>query len=507
MTNDNELFQQIMRARNRVYQLCSPTPLEQYPRPGGGQLLLKREDLSPIHTFKWRGAYNMLAAQPEGMLQAGVVASSVGNHARGLALAAAKVGCAAFIYVPETVSRARIDEITRLGEGHVQVIAAGDTFDQCTAVARADAEVNGRLYVPAYDDLLLMAGEGTIGDELMLHPVLPDVLFLQIGGGSLAAAVACAVKAHSPEIHIIGVEDEGQACMAAAIAAGHPVTLPHADVFCDATAATHAGELSYALCREYVDEFMTVSKDDVCAAIQFLWETSRAMVEPSGALGVAGHLRCGERFSGLNVGAIVTGANMDFSRLSWIAARSAVGLRQKRFYEIEVPERSGTVLELLRSVTRLNLNVDSFLYGKTHETEASTIFGFAGSPDKLADLERRLGALGYTYKDVSNREDVLFRIVNNDPRLFKRPYLARLEFPERAGALLEFLAQASHWANVCYFNYACTGEQVGHALIGFEFDSEALRVDFLRFLKTKVPACTPVEPTMLGVCCNLFGEE
>lgn len=499
MFDSVNLFQQITDAR-RIYQMYAPAQQEQYPLPGGGVLLLKREDLCPIHTFKWRGAFNMMAAQTEDVLKAGVVASSVGNHARGVAAAAAKLKRTAQIFMSASVGRTKKEEMVRIGQGYVSVVVAGDSYDECTVAARAFAAKEGKLYIPAYDDPLLMAGEGTIGLEMATYSIPPDVLFVQIGGGSLAASVACAVKARAPHVHIIGVEAEGQASMAAALAKGEPVTLPYADVFCDATAATRAGALSLEYCKNYIDEFMTVSNDDVCAAIQYLWETARTMVEPSGALGLAAYLRHAQRFEGLKIGAIITGTNMDFSRLSWIAGRSEVGLHQMRYYEIEVPERSGTVLELLRSVTSLNLNIESFLYGKVHETEATTIFGFAGTEEKLTELEHRLVVLGYTFKDVSSREDVLFRIVNHDLQLFKRPYLAQFQFPERPGALLEFLSQASHWANVCYFNYAHRGEQVGHALVGFEFDSEALRVDFLRFLKTKVPSCTPADPTILGVC-------
>lgn len=500
MATTDELFQQIMRARNRVYQLCGPAPQEAYALPGGGQLLLKREDLSPVHTFKWRGAYNMMAAQPENLTE-GVVAASVGNHARGVALAAARLKCPARIFMPTSVGRTKTQEIIQIGEGFVEVVAAGDTFDQSRDAAHADADERGCLYIPAYDDLLLMAGEGTIGDEMMMHSQKPDVVFLQIGGGSLAAAVACAIKSHAPNIRIIGVEAKGQECMKAAIDAGGPVTLPHADVFCDATAATRAGDISYAYCAEYIDEFMTVTNDDVCAAIQYIWETSRAMVEPAGALGVAAYLTRRAEFEGRNVAAILTGANMDFSRLSWIAGRSVVGLHLKRYYEIQVPERAGTVLELLRTVTRLGLNIEDFMYGKNHEYEATPILSFAGTEEKLLELEARLTSYGYTFVDVSDREDILFHIVNHDPRLFDRLYLAQVEFAERPGALLEFLSQASHWSNICYFNYSNRGEQVGRALIGFEFESEAFRADFLRYLKAKVPYCVPVDSAILCGGC------
>ena len=492
MTRNDKLFQQIMRARNKVYQVSSPTPLERYPLPDNGVLLLKREDISPIHAYKWRGAFNMMASQPEDVLREGVVTASAGNHAQGVALAAARLGCQARIFMPTSVARMKVNEVARIGGKSVEIIITGDNFDEARAAADAAVEECGLLYVPPYDDLLVMAGQGTIGDEILMHSECPDVVFLQIGGGGLAAGVACVLKNHSPDIRIIGVEGADQACMQAAMQAGGPVTLPHVDVFCDGTAVKRAGDLTFGYCRDFIDEFMTVTNDDVCAAIQRIWELARTMPEPSGAMGMAGFMKRQAVFAGQKVAVILSGANMDFTRLSWIAGRSGIGMASKRYFEIEIPEQAGSMLNLLYRIGDLDLNIEDFLYGKTHENRARPVFGFAGAEDNLIELEDRLVRHGYVFHNVSTREDVAFRIVNYNTQLFKDPFVAILEFPERPGALMEFMASAARWSSICYFNYANRGELVGRALMGFEFDSPENREAFLEYLNREGPHYQPV---------------
>ena len=497
MNRSEMLFQQIMRARNRVYQVSGPAPMETYPLPEGGKLLVKREDLSPIHAYKWRGAYNMIAAQPEELLENGVITASAGNHAMGVALAASKLGCQAHIYMPVTVAKVKVNEVKRIGGDHVTVVITGDTYDAASQAARNAAIESGMLYVPAYDDPLVMAGQGTVGDEIMMHAEKPDVMFLQIGGGGLASSVACAIKSYAPETYIIGVEGEGQACMKAAIEAGHPVELPYVDVFCDGTAVKKAGTNTFPICAEFIDEFMTVSNDDVCAAVQRLWETVRTIAEPAGAMGMAGFMKRQNEFKGKNIGIIISGANMDFSRFSWIAKRAKVGLDTKRYFEIEIPERAGTMLELLHTISDLGLNIEDFNYGKVDEERAWPVFGFAGPHECLIKLEERLKEHKYVFHEVSNREDVIFRIVSYQPKLFKRPYFAIMEFPERPGALMEFMAGAGQWCNICYFNYTNRGELIGRALMGFEFDSDENRASFLTYLKNCNCHHTPVDLSAL----------
>lgn len=497
MVNKEMLFQQIMHARSRVYQVCDPSPLECYRLDNGATLFLKREDLSPIHAYKWRGAYNMMAAQPKEVLAKGVVAASAGNHAQGIALAAAKLGCRARIFMPRSVPKMKAREVARHGGANVEIVITGDNYDESSQAAKKAAQESGALYVPAYDDILVMAGQGTIGDEIIMEAVKPDVAFLQIGGGGLAAGVACALKTYYPDIRIVGVEGENQASMAAAARNGHPVVLPNIDIFCDGTAVKKAGEVTFEYCRELIDEFMTVSNDDVCAAAQVLWETARSMPEPSGAMGVAGFLKRKDEFAGKKALAVLTGANMDFSRLSWISRRAGIGLSSTRYFEIKLPERAGAMLDLLVKIDDLDINIVDFIYGKVDDEGGFPVLGFAVNETSRAALEKRLTECGFAFQDVTNREDVAFRIVSCQPSLFKLPYIAIIEFPERPGALLEFMTQAARFSNICYFNYANSGEQVGRGLMGFEFENENDRGMFLEYLETSGPRHHPVSLDVL----------
>ncbi len=490
---EKELLKLITRARSNIYQVCDKTPLEQYPQDGGGILLLKREDLSPVHSYKWRGAYNFMASQDAKTLARGVVTASAGNHAQGVALAAAKLKVKARITMPITVARMKANEVARIGGEFVEIIISGDTFDDARREADAAAIKYDMLYVHPYDHPLVVAGQGTIGDELLMSPVWPDVVFLQIGGGGFAAGVSTILKAHAPHIKIIGVEGEDQASMHAAVKAGKPTTLEHLDVFCDGTAVKHVGDYTFELCNKYIDDYISVSNDDVCAAIQKIWELARTLPEPSGALGMAAYLKMQEELKGKNVAVVVSGANMDFARLSWIAGRASIGATLKRCYEIEISERTGSMLKLLTTVSDLELNIEDFLYGKVQTEHAYPIFGFKGVSQQLDKLEDILKAHNYTFHNVTTREDVGFRIINANSELWQDPYMAMIEFPERPGALLEFMEDVSKLSNICYFNYRNSGEMVGRALMGFEFESKEKRKTFLKHMSIEGPAFSEVD--------------
>ncbi len=484
---DTKLLNLITRARGNVYQFNPPTPLESYPQEGGGTLLLKREDLSPVHSYKWRGAYNFIASQKPETLAKGVVTASAGNHAQGVALSAARLNIKARITMPTTVARMKAHEVRRLGGDNVDIIITGDTFDDARRAAGTAALEMGMLYVPPYDHPLVVAGQGTIGDELLMGPIWPDVVFLQIGGGGFAAGVSAFLKAHVPGIRIIGVEGEGQASMKGSVEAGHLITLPQVDVFCDGTAVKRVGGYTYEICRQYIDEYVTVSNDDVCAGIQKIWETARTIAEPSGALGVAAYLKMQESLKGKNVACIVSGANMDFTRLSWIAGRATIGATLKRCYEIAIPEKTGAMLHLLNDVKDLQLNIEDFLYGKSHTDGAYPVFGFKGTPHCLDELEKLLSQKGYSFSNVTTREDVAYRIINYDSTLWQNPLMAIIQFPERPGALLKFMEDVSKLSNICYFNYSNSGEMVGRALMGFEFTGQEHREAFLSHMRNEGP--------------------
>jgi threonine dehydratase len=481
------LFNMIMRARGRIYRLSSATPIEKLRMPNNEEIFLKREDLSPNHSYKWRGAFNMMISLDEKILAKGVVTASAGNHAQGVALSAHYLGCKARVFMPSATPKMKIHEVERLGCGNVEIVIGGDNYDEASKRAKEYASKEKLAYIPPYDHLEVMAGQGTIGDEIVMSGITPQIAFLQIGGGGMAAGVACVLKTYYPDIHIIGVEGEGQASMLRAVEAGQPVELEHLDVFCDGTAVRKTSESTLAYCSKLIDEFMTVSNNEVCAAIQLLWESARLIAEPSGAMGVAAVMKRQDAIKGKRVLAILSGANMDFTQLAFVAAHSGIGLAQRRYYRFEIPEKPRAILNLLESVLE-GINIIDFQYGKVEEKCGYPVIGFEASSIQLDLLHRRLSEKKIRHADVTSRSDVEFRIIHYHSELFKLPYFAIIEFPERAGALYEFMRQAGSHTNIVYFNYETTGEQVGRAMMGFEFDSEKARNAFLEYLKTKGPA-------------------
>ena len=327
-----------------------------------------------------------------------------------------------------------------------------------------------------------MAGQGTIADEIIMSGKGPfDVVFLQIGGGGLASSVGAWLKQVNPETRIIGVEGDRQASMAAAIRAGKPVELDYVDVFCDGTAVKKVGELTYPVCREVVDEFMTVTNEEVSAAIEILWKTSRVIPEPSGAMGLAAVLKRQSELVGKKVVTILCGANMDFHQLGNISSASGIGSATKRYFQFHIAEHSGELLRLL--VEGLSgLNIVDFQYGKTDESDSWPILGIQGTTQELEELPEKLKQADIGFKDVTSSPDVSFRVIPFRSRLISHAYFIELEFPERAGALHNFLSSVRGSANICYFNYQYTGERVGRALIGFEFPSVNDRRDFIEGL-------------------------
>ncbi len=478
----DQLFQEILLARQRVYAVGEPTPLEPLSLPVAADVFIKREDLSPINAYKWRGAYNRMAVLKPDERRRGVICASAGNHAQGVALAARRLGVDAKIFMPLSTPRMKQTAVRRHGGDRVEVILHGDTYSDAAVRAGEVARVENLVFVHPYDDLIVMGGQGTLADEIVMSGRGPfDVAYLQIGGGGMAAAVACWLKYYYPNIRIVGVEGVDQACMKAAIRAGKPVTLDYLDVFCDGTAVRKAGDLTYRLCAALLDDIITVTNDEVCAAIQLLWERNRSIPEPAGAMGLAGLMKQRDLVKDKRVLTILCGANMDFGQLAWIARHAGIGARNRRYYRFEIGEHSGTMLELMETVLE-GINIIEFQYGKISEDVAYPVIGFEASPPELELLQRRLRELAVPHWDVTSQEDVEFRMIHYEPDLFHLPYFLKLEFPERAGALHDFLASIRGIANMVYFNYASSGERVGRALMGFEFQNEDQRAKFVKVL-------------------------
>lgn len=481
---DRQLRQEILFARERVYRFGQPTPLERLPWPvgeEGPEVWVKREDLSPVKSYKWRGACNRMALLSPEEAARGVVTASAGNHAQGVALAAKTLGIAARIYMPRSTPRVKQAAVRQHGGDAVEILLAGDSYDEAVTAARRDEATTGAVYIHAYDDLQVMGGQGTLADEVVLSGHGPfDVVYLQVGGGGMAAAVANWLKTYWPGIATVGVEGEGQACMRAALEAGQPVDLGEVDIFCDGTAVRKAGHWPFLVARECLDRIETVSNAEVSSAIRRLWESLRCISEPSGALGLAAVLKNRRALIGKRVLILVTGANIDFLQLGLIAeSESLAGLARKTL-RVHIPEKAGTMLQLLDSCFE-GLNIADFQYGKHHPDEAWPVFTVsADDPAIIAALPDKLNAHGYRWEDLTGAVDVAFRAISLRGDLLTYPAFLRLDFYERPGSLHDFLDKLiRNRASLCYFNYRQSGERIGRALIGLDFSNESARHEFL----------------------------
>jgi threonine dehydratase len=479
-----------MKARTRIYRLYPPTPMEIHPMPGGWNMLLKREDLSEIHSYKWRGAFNFMSARLGEAKRRGVVAASAGNHAQGVAKSARSLGVTAKLFMPRSAPRLKVESVANLGGDFTEIIQTGDTYDDAAKAAEEYTLRHNHLYVPPYDDLLVMAGQGVLGDEMMTSPARPHIVYVQIGGGGLAAGVAAGLKTYDPDIKVIGVEAEGQASMKAAFEAGKPVTLPHLDIFCDGTAVKTAGTLTYNVLSNLLDDIVTVSSLEVSQAMEELWRVARVLSEPSGAMGLAAARKTDQNLTGQNIGVILSGANLDFRRLGNIARRIGDPSGTQAFYQVEIPERKGAMLAFLKTIGPVGLNISHLMVGQYDSDLAYPVFGFDGSKEDFIYLEELMSFAGHKFMNVTGRPDIPFRLAPYQPRLLSLPYAAILNFPERPGALLGFLERIASLANISYFNYVHTGEQVGRALAVFSFENKTLREQFLADLSEHGPEIT-----------------
>ncbi len=493
-----QLFEEALRARTRVYQAGSPTPLQEIYNNGGGfQIFVKREDLGPINAYKWRGAYNAVRVYHETTGCKTVVAASAGNHAQGVALAARLLGLEAKIIMPLSTPMMKQTAVRRHGGEHVEIILHGDTYNESAEAAKTYVQKHTYTYVHPFDDIYTMAGQATIADEIMLSGEGPfDYAFVQIGGGGMAGAVAAWLKLHNPNIKVIGVEGVDQASMKASVEAGKPITLSSVDTFCDGTAVTRPGDITFEICRKYIDAYITVTNEEVSAAIQRMWDAKRVIPEPSGAMGLAGLVQYANTYAkevqGKKLLCILCGANMDFSKLSQIAQRSAIGSQRRRYIRFHIAEEKGGMLALLDTHFK-DLSVSEFLYGKMHDAHAYPIIALESTPQTMEHLDERLKKAGVEFEDVTLDVDVCYRIINYNPALFKDPVLMHIQFPERKGALRDLMRKISGVANVCYFNYAYTGENVGRAIMGFEFETPAQKEQFYQVIKESVVTCKPVD--------------
>ncbi|MGJ8677667.1 MAG: pyridoxal-phosphate dependent enzyme [Akkermansiaceae bacterium] len=487
----DRLFNEIIEARDRVYAVGDATPLQQLPltnlKAQNIALWAKREDLGPIKAYKWRGSYNAISSLSEQDRAKGIVAASAGNHAQGVALACKSLSCKAVIFMPRSTPEVKQSEVLRLGEESVEIRLVGDTYDDASYAAKTFCQETQAVYIHPYDDLMVMAGQGTMADEVVRSGEGPfDRAYIAIGGGGLVAATACYLKECWPDIKVYGVEGVDQASMHAALEYGEPTQLDYVDVFCDGTAVRKAGSETFEVCKKYLDGVILVNNDEVCRSIRTLWESIRVIPEPSGAMSLAGfqkHFDAGDVKTGEKVLTVISGANMDFAKLGVIARRAGIGTKHRRFLRVPIPEKKGSLVDFLQELP-VDISIIDLQYGKIDSAVQYPIIGVLGADEDYTELDKVIKARGVDYVDVSRSEDVDYRIINYSPELFTHPLFINIEFPERAGAFLQFMKEVKDITSLCYFNYAYTGERVGRALVGMEFETmDEQKLCFERIMK------------------------
>jgi threonine dehydratase len=458
---------------SRVYDVAVETPLEparRLSRRLGNQVVLKREDLQPVFSFKLRGAYNRIADLTEEERGHGVITASAGNHAQGVAYAARHLGLSALIVMPETTPAIKVEAVRELG---AEVVLAGDSY--ADAKSRCDELAAGsrRVFIHPFDDLLVIAGQGTIGTEILRHRLgAVDAIFVPVGGGGLIAGIASYVKALRPAIRIVGVEPYEADAMYRSLQAGRRVPLDTVGIFADGVAVREVGELTFAIARETVDEIVRVSNDEISAAIKDVFDDTRSILEPAGALGVAGLRRWVERTetTGKTLAAVLSGANMNFDRLRFVAERADVGEAREALFAVTIPERPGAFREFCARIGRRI--VTEFNYRLSGRGDAHIFVGIAtGSPADASAIAEALARGGYEAVDLSDNELAKLHVrhmVGGRSADVRHEELCRFEFPERPGALLAFLDELGGRWNISLFHYRNHGADFGRVLAGFE---------------------------------------
>ena len=459
---------------SRVYDVAVDTPLQsagQLSKRLGNQILLKREDLQPVFSFKIRGAYNKLAQLTPEELARGVVTASAGNHAQGLALAAREMGIKATIVMPKTTPEIKVEGVRSRGG---KVVLHGDSFPEALAYSLKLVDEKGLVYVHPYDDPHTIAGQGTVAMEILRqHPGQLDAIFVPVGGGGLIAGIAAYVKYLRPEIKVIGVEPDDSNCLQAAMAAGERVVLPQVGLFADGVAVAQIGQHTFDICRHHVDEVVTVSTDEICAAIKDIYDDTRSITEPAGALGVAGIKRYVELYgvTGQTLVAIDSGANVNFDRLRHVAERAELGEKREAIIAVTIPERPGSFKAFCQAIGKRQIT--EFNYRKHTSDEAHIFVGVQTHPenDPRAALVQHLSEQGFPVTDLTDNELAKLHIrhmVGGHSAGASDEMVLRFEFPERPGALFNFLDKLGGRWNISMFHYRNHGAADGRVVAGLQ---------------------------------------
>ena len=474
-TETSPLLAELLNAvlTSRVYDVARETNLDPAPKLSarlGNEVLLKREDLQPVFSFELRGAYNKIAHLTDRERARGIIAASAGNHAQGVAYAARKLGLKATIVMPQTTPQIKVDAVRAMG---AEAVLAGDSYAEAKTHCDALVASTGMTFIHAFDDPLVIAGQGTVGAELLRHSQdRLSVVFVPVGGGGLIAGIAGYIKAVRPDIKVIGVEPFEADAMYRSMAVGRRVVLEHVGIFADGVAVREVGELTFPIVQQAVDEIIRVTNDEICAAIKDVFDDTRAVMEPAGALAVAGMKAWVEREGARNQSlvAVLSGANINFDRLRFVAERAEVGEAREALLAITIPERPGAFREFCGAIGRRV--VTEFNYRLTGREQAHLFVGFATeSRQDGSALAAQLVAAGYETVDLTDNEMAKLHVrhmVGGRAPDVRNERLCRFQFPERPGALVQFLEKLGGRWNISLFHYRNHGADFGRVLAGFE---------------------------------------
>lgn len=480
----DELHEKILSTR--VYEVAKRTTLDHLPTLSSSyqnEIYLKREDTQPVRSYKIRGAYNKIAKLSDEEKSKGIICASAGNHAQGVAYSAQKLGLKATIVMPVTTPKIKIDAVRGMGS---EVVLAGDSYSDSAERCNEIMTKSGQTYIHPFDDIEVIAGQGTVGLELLEDLPEADIIFVQVGGGGLLAGVSEVFKNMRPETKLIAVEPEDSAAMKLSVEAGKPITLDKVGIFADGVAVKRVGDNSFNIIKKNVDEYITVTTDEICSAMKSIFDDSRSVLEPSGAISIAGakkYLR-EKNITGKKIVTIATGANMNFQRLQFVTERILTGENEEALFAVTIPERPGALKEFCNKVIGGH-SLTEFNYRRSHREDANIFVGVAieGSKDRKA-ITKNLSDLEFTFIDLTDNslaKSHVRHMVGGQAQNTKNEVLYSFEFPERPGALGEFLSQMSPNWNISLFHYRYLGADFSRVLIGFEI-TNGDHSEFQKFL-------------------------
>ncbi len=478
----------IEKIRNaRVYDVAIETPLElavNLSKRAGNRIFLKREDMQPVFSFKLRGAYNKMAQLTPAQRKRGVICASAGNHAQGVALAAARLGCRALIVMPETTPEIKIQAVKARGG---EVVLAGNSYDEAYAHALILEKKQQLTFVHPYDDPDVIAGQGTIGMEIdQQHPGHIDAVFCAIGGGGLISGVAAYIKHLRPETKIIGVETFDADAMARSLKAGKRVRLEQVGLFADGTAVKYVGKETFRLCQALVDEVVLVNTDAICAAIKDVFEDTRAILEPSGAMAIAGAkvYAAQHKLKNKTLVAVACGANINFDRLRFVAERAEIGEQREAVLAVTIPEKPGSFKRFCSLIGKRAITEFNYRYADAKKAHVFVGVQVANRAESLK-LVNSLRNHALETLDLTDDEMAKLHVrhmVGGHASALKDEIVYRFEFPERPGALMNFLEHMSKGWNISLFHYRNHGADYGRVLVGMQVPATEKKA-FKTFLK------------------------